>query len=120
MFRNTTVWNAGFCPQKRGFASRTICWLVLYCLRRYGPLPADVPSRYFSAVSFLSAPTASVPPCARTTFEFTMPSAGFARIRVSAGFGTFERSTTVDAFGAETVTFASRNVPLTFRLIRRR
>ena len=39
---------------------------------------------------------------------------------MSAGFGTFERSTTVDAFGAETVTFASRNDPLAFRLISRR
>ena len=33
MLRITTVWNFGFAPQKRGFASRMICWLVLNCLR---------------------------------------------------------------------------------------
>jgi hypothetical protein len=49
-----------------------------------------------------------------------MPSAGLARMRVRAGFGTFERSTTVAPFGAETTTLSSRNDPLTFRLISRR
>ena len=49
-----------------------------------------------------------------------MPSAGLATIRVSAGFGVVERSTTVCGSGAETLTPASRNEPLDFRLISRR
>ena len=32
MLRMTTVENFGFGPQKRGFATRMICWFVVYCL----------------------------------------------------------------------------------------
>ncbi len=61
----------------------------------YGPEPADSRSRNGSALSVLSAPTASVPPFAFTTFELTMPSDGFGTIRSSAGFGCADRRTTV-------------------------
>ena len=46
----------------------------------YGPLPADCELRNASALSVLSASAASLPPCAFTTFELTMPSDVFARI----------------------------------------
>src|SRR6266516_20037 len=100
-----------------------ICEVVLYCLSRYGPLPAPAEAAEFShcsALSVLSALAASVPPCLRTSFELTTPSDVLARIAGSAVFGTFECRITVYLPRAEAVTSARRNDGLPFRLISRR
>ena len=76
--------------------------------------------RYDSAPSVLSAPTASVPPWALTTFELTMPSEALATIAGIAGFGVADFRTTVYEPRLETVTPASRKDGLPFRLISRR
>src|SRR5262252_2277278 len=118
--RMTTVWNAGlFEPQYFGLAFRSTSDVVLKLCRTYGPLPADVAFRNVSAVSDLSAPGWALPPCAFTTVEFTMPSAGLGTMNGMAGLGSFDVSTTVLASGAVTVTPSSRNDGLPCRLIRR-
>ena len=73
-----------------------------------------------SALSVLSALAASVPPCLRTSFEFTTPSDVLVRIDGSAVFGVFERRTTVYLPRAEGVTPSSRKAGFPLRLIRRR
>ena len=93
--------------------------VVLNDLRVYGPVPADWLLRNDSAWSALSAPGWSVPPCAFTSFELTMPRAGFGMMNGIAGLGSCEVRTTVDASGADTVTPASRNEGLPLMLMRR-
>src|SRR5215472_8867356 len=61
----------------------------------------------------------SVPPCAFTTFEFTMPRAGLGMMKGSAGFGSFDFRTTVELSGALTVTPSSRKDGLPLMLISR-
>src|SRR5215469_13254849 len=118
--RMTTVWNVGlFAPQYFGLAFRSTSDVVLKLCSTYGPLPADVEFRNDSALSDLSAPGWSVPPCALTTAEFTMPSAGFGTMNGMAGFGSFDVSTTVDGSGAVTVTPSSRKDGLPWMLISR-
>ena len=100
-----------------------ICEVVLYCLSRYGPLPAPRDAaelNHLSALSALSAFAASVAPFRLASFEFTIPSDVFATIAGSAVFGVAERSTTVYLPRAETFTPASRNEGLPLRLINRR
>ena len=96
---------------------------MLYSVSTYGPLPTPRDAaelNHFSALSFLSAPGASVAPCARASFEFTIPSDVFATIAGIAVFGVFERRTTVYVPRADVVTPASRNDGLPLRLISRR
>jgi hypothetical protein len=71
-------------------------------------------------LSFLSAPTAAVPPCLFTSFELTIPSDVFVRIDGIAAFGVFDLSTTVYLPRAATVTPSSRNDGFPLMLIRRR
>ena len=73
----------------------TTCDDVLNDFSMYGPLPAEWALMYDSALSTLSAFAAAEPPCARTTFELTMPSEVFATSTGIAGFGVFELRTTV-------------------------
>src|SRR5687767_3437338 len=98
MLRMTTRSKAGFRPQNWVFWSSTIRDVVLYSLSTYGPLPAPLDAaelNHFSALSVLSAPARSVAPCARASFEFTIPSDVFATMAGIAVFGVFERRTTV-------------------------
>src|SRR5258708_24017019 len=85
----------------------------------YGPLPADCEFKNDSALSVLSASAAAEPPCAFTSFEFTMPSDVFATSTGIAGFGVFDRMTTVYLPLADVVMPASRKDGLPFRLTRR-
>src|SRR5882672_9613127 len=123
MLRITTVLKAAFlAPQYRGFGTSVICEVVLYCLRRYGPLPAPVESaelNHCSALSALSAPTEAVAPWAFASFEFTIPVDVLARIAGNCVPGVFDRSTTVNRPFALAVTPSSRNAGLPFRLTRR-
>src|SRR5438067_6980706 len=123
MFRTTTVLHFALSgPQYFAFGVRRICDVVLYCFSTYGPLPAPTEAgelSHCSALSVLSASAASVPPCALTSFELTIPSDVFARISGSAVFGTFDFRTTPYLPFAATLTSASRNDGLPFRLIRR-
>ena len=75
---------------------------------------------HFSALSDLSAPTAEVPPCLRTSLELTIPSDVFVRIDGNAVAGVVDRRTTVYLPRAEAVTPSSKNDGFPFRLIRRR
>ena len=98
MFRMTTLEKAGFVgPQYLAFGFRTICEVVLYCLRTYGPLPAPTEPdelNHCSALSVLSASAASVPPCCLTSFELTIPIDVLARIAGRAVLDVFARITT--------------------------
>src|SRR5829696_6290488 len=85
----------------------------------YGPLPADCELRNDSALSALSAFAAADPPCAFTTFEFTMPSEVFATSTGIAGFGVFDLITTVYGPFAVVVIPASKNDGLPFTLTSR-
>ena len=96
---------------------------MLYCLSRYGPLPAPREPGELNQRSALSAFAALVPsvaPCFFASFEFTMPSEVLATIEGIAVFGVFERRITVYLPRADGVMPASRNDGLPFRLIRRR
>ena len=119
MFRTTTLEKAGFVePQYFAFGERTICEVVLYCLRTYGPLPAPAELdelNHCSALSVLSASAASVPPCCLTSFELTIPSDVLARIAGRAVLDVFERITTVYLPAGVTVTPSRRNDGLPFR-----
>ena len=80
------------------FGASVICEVVLYDLRTYGPLPAPAEAGVLSHVSALSAVdalAASVPPCALTSFELTMPVDGLARIAGSSVSGVARGMTTV-------------------------
>src|SRR3569623_961523 len=83
----------------------------------YGPLVAPELGewRNDAAVSALSAFAASVPPCAFTSFESTMPSDVFVTIDGIAGFGAEERRTTVYGPFALVLMPASRKDGLPFR-----
>src|SRR6476619_1520985 len=124
MFRTTTLEKAGFVePQYFAFGERTICEVVLYCLRTYGPLPAPAELdelNHCSALSVLSASAASVPPWALTSFELTIDSDVFARIAGRAVLASFERITTVYLPAGVIVTPSSRKAGLPLRLMRRR
>src|SRR5712691_10386685 len=121
MLRTTTVLHfALFGPQYFAFGARTSCDVVLYCFSTYGPLPAPAEAaelNHCSALSVLSASAASVPPCALTSFELTIPSDVFARIAGRAVFGVFDLRTTPYFPFAATLTSASRKAGLPFRLI---
>jgi len=61
---------------------------------------------HLSAVSFVDASAASVPPCSSTSFELTMPIT--VRIDGSSGAGVFDAITTVYLSLAVTVKPARR------------
>src|SRR4051812_32557748 len=124
MLRTTTLDHGDFfAPQYCLLGVSVICDVVLYALSVYGPLPAPTESgelSQFSALSALAAFAASVPPFFFTSAEFRTPVDGFARMTGSWEAGVFERMTTVDLDGAETVKPASRNEGLPFRFWSRR
>jgi hypothetical protein len=70
-------------------------------------------------LSLLSAPGPDVPPCRRTSLEFTTPRDVFVRIEGSAAFGAFDLRTTVYLPRDDTVTPSSRNDGLPLRLMSR-
>ena len=109
----------GLSPQYLGLRLSTTLLALLKLCSRYGPEPADVLFSAASALSDLSAPTASVPPAACTALAFTMPRAGFGTMNGTAGFGVCERSTTVLLSGALTVRPLIRNDGLPLRLATR-
>ena len=123
MLRTTTVSNAGLvAPQYFVLRLSVTCDVVLYAERTYGPLPAPTDAdelSQLSALSFLSAPTEAVPPCAFTSFALTMPVEGFARIAGSWPAGVFEVITTRYLPDGLTTTPSSRNAGFPFRLISR-
>src|SRR5882757_3605240 len=92
-------------PVYLGFFASTTCVLVLNEVSVYGPEPAELVLRYFSAPSEAVAE----PPWACTVFALRMPSAGLGRMNGSAGFAFLDTSVTVEASVLVTVTPSSRN-----------
>src|ERR1700694_2176678 len=93
--RNTTLGKFGlYGPQYAGLALSSTCELEIPDMT-YGPLPAEAVWKYASAVSLLSAPGWSLPPCALITAELVTPSAGLVTMNGSAGLGSFEVMTNV-------------------------
>src|SRR5918997_2977860 len=114
--RITIVSYAGLAgPLYAGLRAST-AWLATSSdLSVYGPDPAEVPLRNFSAPSVSSV----VPPFAVTTFELTIDSAGLGRMYGRAAFGSALVSTTVESSFLATVTPSSRNDGLPFTPITR-
>ncbi len=98
------------------------CDVVEYDESTYGPLPSPTAAdelRKLSALSFLSAPTDAVPPCAFTSFELTTPVDGFARIAGNWPAGVFDVITTRYLPDGLITMPVSRNDGFPFRLISR-
>src|ERR1700674_3244710 len=88
--RSTTFWKVGLLgPQYAGLAFSSTCELEMPDMM-YGPLPAEAVWKYASAVSVLSAPGWSLPPCALITAELVTPSAGLVTMNGRAGLGSLE------------------------------
>src|SRR4051794_16444644 len=123
MLRTTTLVNLGFVlPQYFLLGTSVTCDVVLNDCSVYGPLPEPTEAEEFShcsALSAVDASAASVPPCALTSFELTMPVDGFARIDGSWPAGVPDFMTTPYLPFAFTVMPVSRNAGFPLMLIRR-
>src|SRR6476619_2141751 len=123
MLRTTTLVNFGLVlPQYFLLGTSVTCDVVLKDCNVYGPLPEPTDADEFShcsALSAVDASAASVPPCALTSFELTMPVDGLARIDGSWPAGVAYLITTVNLPFAETLIPSSRNAGLPLMLIRR-